>query len=242
MSIVISQPGCCASLHPRRTGCNVIFIGETGSGKSSIINLIAGHSLAVVARDSRPCTSAFASYDVSIKGRTYRLWDTPGLGGNPYSWLSPDSWVSRRSARATKDSVLKRFLRERRRRGELDLLVLCVRGGRANAAMSRTYSVFCRASRQVVIPVVIAVTHLERAQPTMEQWWLNNERELGRLGLLFDGHACLTCLSPHHRRWASQQDICALISAEYPQFRRNSGWIEREYLEYPNRVQGCTIC
>ena len=189
--------------------------------------------------DATPCTSTFASYEVSIGGETYRLWDTPGLAETSGFQLF------RQSARAAEDSV-KRFLQERRRREELDLLVLCVRAlgeGKTIEKMSRIYKIFCSASRQMAIPVVIAVTHLERAQPSMEAWWQINARQWGNLGLLFDGHACLTCLSPHHRRWASQQDICALISAEYPQLQRTGstlGTIEQEYLDDPNR--GCTIC
>jgi hypothetical protein len=185
-----------------------------------------------VSRDATPCTNSFTSYDVSIGGRVYQLWDTPGLPG------TSGFRSFGRSSRMTEHS-LKLFLQKRRRHEELDLLVLCVRGGRAHKAMSRIYETFCNTSRQIAIPVVIAVTHLERVQPTMEAWWQNNESNLN-LGLLFDGHACLTCLSPHHRRWASQQEICALISAEYPQVRQTwSTPSDREYLDDPN---GCTIC
>ena len=212
---------------------NVIFIGETGSGKSSIINLIAGCNHAAVSPDVTPCTNAFALYDVSIRGRTYRLWDTPGLSETSRSTLFGQS------SQMTEHS-LKRFLQARRRRGELDLLVLCVRGGRAHQAMSRIYKTFCSTSRRIGIPVVIAVTHLERVQPAMDYWWPNNERELTSLGLLFDGYACLTCLSPHHRRWASQQDICALISAEFPQPKEALSLLsDQEYLDDPS---GCAIC
>ena len=214
---------------------NVIFIGETGSGKSSVINLIAGHNHAAVSPDAMPCTSNFTSYDVSIGGKSYRLWDTPGL--NEASGFSK---LFRRKSLVT--GSLKRFLQERRRRGELDLLVFCVKGGRAHAAMSKAYTTFCCATRRTAIPVVIAITHLERVQPTMEAWWQDNERRLGNLGFLFDGHACLTCLSPHHRRWASQQDICALISAEYPQLRQawsTSTLSDREYLGDPKN--GCVV-
>lgn len=204
-----------------------------GSGKSSIINLIAGRDCAVVSPDLTPCTGSFAPYDVSVDGRAYRLWDTPGL---PETSGFP---LFRQSSRMTEHS-LKSFLQERRRRGELDLLVLCVRGGRAHEAMSRIYKIFCSTSRRIAIPVVIAVTHLERVQPAMDYWWPSNERELTSLGLLFDGYACLTCLSPHHRRWASQQVICALISAEFPQPKEALSLLsDREYLDDPS---GCAIC
>lgn len=210
---------------------NIVFIGETGSGKSSVINLIAGHDRAVVSPDAAPCTTNFASYEVSIGGRTYRLWDTPGLN-EPSGFR----FKFRRSS-STKVSI-KRFLQERYRREELDLLVLCVRGNRAHEGMSRAYKIFCRATRQFATPVVIALTHLERQQPTMETWWQKNERMLGDLGLVFDGHVCITCLSSHHRRWASQQEVLGLISREY-QRRPRSTISDQEYLNDP---RGCVVC
>lgn len=209
---------------------NVVFIGETGSGKSSVINLIAGYDYAAVSPDAAPCTADFASYQVSIEGRTYRMWDTPGLN-------EPSGFRLFRRSSPTKESI-KRFLQERRRREELDLLVLCVRGSRAHEGMSRAYKIFCRATRQLTTPVVIALTHLEREQPTMETWWQKNERMLENLGLVFDGHVCITCQSSHNRRWASQQEIRGLISREY-QRRPRSIMSDQKYLDDP---KGCVVC
>lgn len=140
--------------------------------------------------------------------------------------------------------TLKRFLRERHSLGELDLLVFCVRGGRAHEGMSRVYKILGRPTRQIAIPVVIAITHLERQQPVMDVWWQGNERRLGELGLIFDGYACLTCLPSNHRRWASQQDIRVLISGEY-RIRLGAKSISsnliREYLNDSNN-SGCVVC
>ncbi|KAN0087966.1 hypothetical protein V8E55_006587 [Tylopilus felleus] len=208
---------------------NVIFIGETGSWKSSVINLIAGRNLAMVSPDLGPCTTKFSHYDVSIEGEAYRLWDTPGLNGTP----------TFRSFLASNPSTqsLRQFLQERHQFGELDLLVFCVQGNRAINAISSIYNIFCRPTRRIA-PVIIAVTHLERQQPIMEAWWRNNERSLGDLGCVFDGYACLTCVSPHHRRWASQEGIRSLISAPY---RPRAGWsLSSE--EYLSDEKGCTIC
>ncbi|KAN0090973.1 hypothetical protein V8E55_004539 [Tylopilus felleus] len=191
---------------------HVVFIGETGSGKSSVINLIAGRNLAEVSPDVQPCTGNFAHYDVplAIEGRPgmCRLWDTPGL--------NKASGLGRLFRRNTTVASVRRFLQERYRSGELDLLVFCVQGNRASNAIARAYDTFCRPTRRIAAPVVIAITHLERQQPTMEAWWQHNERGLVDLGLVFDGYACLTCESSHHRGWASREAICGLVSAQYP--------------------------
>ncbi|KIJ08054.1 hypothetical protein PAXINDRAFT_173108 [Paxillus involutus ATCC 200175] len=99
---------------------NVIFIGEIGAGKSSIINLIADVDVARTSNDAAACTTEIAHYDVQIWGRTYRLWDTPGLNApSRFRFSVPES-----------EQGLKSFLRERYLAGEIDLLVFCVRSGR----------------------------------------------------------------------------------------------------------------
>ncbi|KAF8123363.1 hypothetical protein EV363DRAFT_1180220, partial [Boletus edulis] len=210
---------------------HVIFMGETGSGKSSLIGMIADNNHALVSPDGRPRTSPFVSYDVSIEGRTYRLWDSPGFT------KASQSWLLRRFNQAT-ESSLQLFLQERHRRGQLDLFVLCMRGNRTPAEMSKIYDIFRRTNRHTTIPVVVAVTHLEKVKPTMDAWWQNHKRELADRGVVFDGHACLTCLSPHRLRDASQQAIRRLISTEYqPRALPERGG---EVLDDPGK--SCTIC
>jgi len=216
---------------------HVVFIGETGSGKSSVINLIAGRECATVSPDAMPCTGDFASYEVSMEERTYRLWDTPGLNKPASGFLNLKSMFGRRATSTT--GSLKRFLQERHRHGELDLLVFCVQGGRASEGMSKAYRMFCHATRQIGIPVVIAITRLEKTQPTMDVWWDENEGSLGNLGLIFDGQACITCLLHHHRRWASQQEIRFLISKESQRASSRPGLSDQEYLDDD---KGCVVC
>ncbi|KIJ11353.1 hypothetical protein PAXINDRAFT_137917 [Paxillus involutus ATCC 200175] len=184
---------------------NVIFIGESGVGKSSIINLIADADLARTSSDVRPCTAEVTDYDVSIRGSTYRLWDTPALNETSRFRFSVSG----------PERDLKSFLRESYFDGEIDLLVLCVRGSRSHRSMESAYKTFCKTTRQVAAPVVIAVTGLEQLQPAMDTWWVQNGRKLEELGLVFDGHACVTCLPHHPRRQASKEEIHDLLANDY---------------------------
>ncbi|KAF9222626.1 hypothetical protein BS17DRAFT_172839 [Gyrodon lividus] len=186
---------------------NVIFIGDTGSGKSSIINLIAGDGLAAISSGVPACTTRITHYDVPLWGRTYRLWDTPGLNEASrfgFTFSTPAS-----------ETLLKAFIRERYLKREIDLVVFCVRSGRSHKCMESAYKTFCKTTRRIAAPVVIAVTHLENMQPAMDTWWIQNGMKLERQGLVFDGHVCLTCLSPHPRRQSATEEIHDLLARNY---------------------------
>ncbi|KIJ67576.1 hypothetical protein HYDPIDRAFT_108429, partial [Hydnomerulius pinastri MD-312] len=196
-------------IQPAPNPRNIIFIGDTGVGKSSIINLIAGSDRAVTSPDVSACTSEFSYYDVPLGNGMYRLWDTPGLN-EP----SPGRSLFRRSSKRA-EVELKSFLRERHRNKEIDLVVYCVTGSRAHKSMVKTYKTFCAPIRQMAAPVVVAVTHLERMSLSMDTWWVRNGKSLKELCMEFDDHACLTSLRPHPRRERSQREICDVITRTY---------------------------
>ncbi|KAF9445209.1 hypothetical protein P691DRAFT_795754 [Macrolepiota fuliginosa MF-IS2] len=58
---------------------HVIVFGETGAGKSSLINMLAGDDVVVVSDAARGCTSESASSPITIDGTQYILWDASGL-------------------------------------------------------------------------------------------------------------------------------------------------------------------
>ncbi|KIK91576.1 hypothetical protein PAXRUDRAFT_624711 [Paxillus rubicundulus Ve08.2h10] len=166
---------------------NIVFFGETGSGKSSIINLLAGSRIAHTSNDTDSCTRINTCYKATVRNEAFNLWDTRGLGEG----------FLRSLFKRSSEGELRKFLRERHEKCEIDLLVYCVRGSRANKAQVKSYKVFGAVTRQLAAPVVIAVTYLER-ETDMEDWWTRNESSLLRLGMEFDGHACITASPIHH--------------------------------------------
>lgn len=62
---------------------NVVLAGETGVGKSSLINLIANKNIAGVSNDSLGCTSEIQNYHTVIGRDSFEIWDTPGLDEGP---------------------------------------------------------------------------------------------------------------------------------------------------------------
>ncbi|KAI9572062.1 P-loop containing nucleoside triphosphate hydrolase protein, partial [Boletus coccyginus] len=165
---------------------NIIFFGETGAGKSSTINLLLETgTTARVSNDSKPCTKSNTKYETTLNGTKYNLWDTRGLGEGRSFFETIFGGSS--------EKALKKFLKERHRRLEIDLLVYCVRGSRATEAYVKYYDNFCAITRRLAAPVVVVVTQLEKER-VMEGWWSKNSFHLRELGMEFDDHACITAL------------------------------------------------
>lgn len=195
---------------------NIIFIGETGTGKSSAINLLleTGAS-AHVSNDSQPCTLVSASYETTLNGARYTLWDTRGLGEG-YSFRSIFRF------RASPERELKKFLKERHQRREIDLLVYCVRGSRATQASVRYYDSICAITRRLAAPVVVVVSHLERVAD-MEDWWNRNSSDLKKSKMEFDDHVCVTTLPDHAQTAASKKKLVDLITKKRRWEAKESG-------------------
>ncbi|KIJ19015.1 hypothetical protein PAXINDRAFT_70367, partial [Paxillus involutus ATCC 200175] len=177
------------SSQPRHLPRNIVFFGQSGAGKSSIINLVAGSSVAHTSNYTEPCTRVSARYETTIRNETFNLWDTRGLR---------EKGFLRSLFKGSSEGELRKFLRERYQKREIDLLVYCVRESRAKEALVKNYKTFCARTRQLAAPVVIVVTYLER-EKNMEDWWGRNESNLRRLGMDFDGHACITAIPGHPR-------------------------------------------
>merc|ERR1712178_19847 len=59
---------------------NIIIWGETGEGKSTLINLLVGSKVADAGKNPAGVTKEIKSYDAIVNGCLIRLWDLPGAG------------------------------------------------------------------------------------------------------------------------------------------------------------------
>src|SRR5258706_15773249 len=58
---------------------NVILFGESGSGKSSLVNMIVGKNVAKVSGSADGCTFKNEAFPAAINGTTFMIYDTAGL-------------------------------------------------------------------------------------------------------------------------------------------------------------------
>lgn len=165
---------------------NIVIFGETGSGKSSIINAITQQQLAKTSNDAHGCTSTTQRYPVEISGQKFVLIDTVGLNLGTADALP--------TAKAEKK--LKGLLRDlmSSRLDGISLLVYCMYSTIAPCALVRAYNEFYSGICQKKVPIVVVVTGLEK-ETRMESWWDTNKDKFENTH--FAGHACVTALREH---------------------------------------------
>ena len=169
---------------------NIVIAGDTGVGKSSVINLILGETRALVSNDAGAVTPDETRYPATISSHTYYVWDTPGLNGGT------------QGNAPTKDAagILRNLLTRLDKTHGVHLLVLCFRGTKVTKMMRQTYRAVTGICAKLLsgVPVVAVITELEKVASSphgMESWWTDNKDTLTNYKMKFNGHACITTLS-----------------------------------------------
>ncbi|KAF8654300.1 hypothetical protein AX16_003559 [Volvariella volvacea WC 439] len=170
-----------SAANPTTEPYNVLIFGQTGVGKSSLVNMLAGQNIARTSNGAMGCTFGSTPCDISlsINGRSIRLWDTAGLNEAAHGTVSAEEAVEN----------LKTLVAELN--GRIDLLVYCITGGRLREIVMVNYDLFFRVFCQKKVPIMLVVTGLE-LEEDMEKWWDDNRGELEDRGMKFVTHACIT--------------------------------------------------
>ncbi|KAH7913271.1 P-loop containing nucleoside triphosphate hydrolase protein [Hygrophoropsis aurantiaca] len=160
---------------------NIIIFGETGCGKSSLINLIAANTVAKTSSGAAGCTLDAKDYLVPINEQKFRLWDTVGLN-EPH--MSANDYLQ---------AIGKAYdlIRRLQCTGGVALLMFCMRGGRITAAAESNFHLFYDILCKKEVPVALVLTHLEN-EDRMEDWWTNNNALFAKARMHSAGHACIT--------------------------------------------------
>ncbi|KAF8551309.1 hypothetical protein OG21DRAFT_1524539 [Imleria badia] len=205
---------------------NVVIFGETGVGKSSIINLIADQTLARTSNGALGCTFQHVRYPITLGNVTYALWDTTGLDEGS------EGTVPSKLA----ENNLRELMRGLERSGGIHLIIYCIRGTRLTKALKRNYDLFYVTVCRKKVPVALVVTGLENQQGEMEMWWTTNETTLRQNGMRFDAHACVTTLNVEdpviqQRRSDSRSLLRELVVkySELPAWKIDPSFISRVF-------------
>ncbi|KAF7980608.1 hypothetical protein HWV62_37384 [Athelia sp. TMB] len=168
---------------------NIIVFGEAGAGKSSLVNLITGKTVAETSDGVMGCTFKSTPYVTNLPGGpTIRLWDTAGL--NEAS-----------TGTATAAKAISNELSD-----GVNLLVYCVRG-RITATTVQNYEMF-QSFCEGEVPVALVITHLEHVGDK-EKWWSANAAGYSNAGITSCAHACVVTA----RAAASEEEYTRSASA-----------------------------
>jgi len=171
---------------PKELRHNVVVFGETGVGKSSVINMIADNSIAKTSADASGCTFESKPHNATLKNKRIRIWDTAGLNEGENGTVTAGKAIIHlyHLLKGLEDGV--------------SLLVLCMRAPRIRDSTVRNYKVFHHGLRLENVPIVLVVTGLEEEED-MDHWWVRNERVFEKQQMSFDGHACITATKGKQR-------------------------------------------
>jgi tRNA U34 5-carboxymethylaminomethyl modifying GTPase MnmE/TrmE len=160
---------------------NVLVFGETGVGKSSVINMLEGKEHARVSDSAEGVTLHSESYEKQINGSTFQIFDTVGLNEGPAAILS------------AKDAIEGLYRLIRQLDNGVNLLLYVVRAPRISAIAQKNYEMFHEAFCHKNVPIVIIITGLEDRE-NMDGWWKENKASFDQQGMVFSGHACVTAI------------------------------------------------
>jgi predicted GTPase len=137
----------------------IVLFGETGAGKSSLINLMADKEVANTSSDMQRCTMQWKEHTIDFGGDSYMVFDTIGL----------DEPQLRMNEYLESVENAYRLIKELDTRGGIDLLLFCVRAGRVNATLQSNYRLFHEFLCEKKVPIILAITNLER-ETKMDDW------------------------------------------------------------------------
>ncbi|KIJ67531.1 hypothetical protein HYDPIDRAFT_108364 [Hydnomerulius pinastri MD-312] len=143
---------------------NVVLIGETGAGKSSIINVLLNKDCAPVSSNVVGTTKAPCCYRAHINSQQYQVWDTMGFNHAQSDDPGDHSLVPYEQAYA-----LLRSLPD-----GVDLLLICVRHDRVTATLGKICWLFNDFFFGGQARIVLVRTHGAGNMSTKD-WWTRNQ-------------------------------------------------------------------
>jgi predicted GTPase len=187
------------NLSPR----NVIVFGETGAGKSSIVNMLEGDKPANVSDQAKGVTFTQTSYAKRINGSAFKIFDTIGLNEGKAGTVE------------MRDAIKGLYNLVSGLEEGVSLLVYVMRAPRIRSTTQQNYEMFYKLFCREQVPIVIVITGLEDREE-MDSWWMENEGSFRQYEMRFGGHACITATKGKRLR-----DGTHAYEAEYGESKRN---------------------
>jgi hypothetical protein len=187
--------------------------------------MLAGKQITKVSSQAAGCTPTVQDFIIySDAGDTYTIWDTPGLNEGE-------------EGNVPAQQAFKQLYTLVERSG-INLIVYCIRGSRLTDVARVNYDLFYGIMCECKVPIVLVVTGLELGDE-MDQWWNHNVKIIERMGMAFEGYACVTTTKGYgdvyeEKFRVSQERVWSLLKrhcSRYP-WTTNKNWLG----EVPHRM------
>ncbi|KZP17100.1 P-loop containing nucleoside triphosphate hydrolase protein [Athelia psychrophila] len=176
---------------------NIIVCGQVGVGKSTLINMLAGQTVAKTSNDVAACTAESSSYTITMPGdRKITLWDTVGLD---------EGSTGRATVLAATENIRKLTTRLVESTG-LSLIIYMVRGKPVGSVITDNllFKAFCDDK----VPFLLVVTGLDQVSDRAV-WWKQHESHFHQESPLSDAHICIVSSKDLH-----SEEACAESATE----------------------------
>jgi tRNA U34 5-carboxymethylaminomethyl modifying GTPase MnmE/TrmE len=160
----------------------VVLFGQTGAGKSSVVNLMAGEDRAETSPDMERCTLQWQEYPMAFNGCLYKVFDTVALADPRYQLKDCLDGITSAYNLVTKLNT----------EGGIDLLLFCLQAGAVTETVQTNYRLFYEWLCEKKVPIVLVLTGLETEENSMEDWWTRNKHSFAKYEIHVAGHACIT--------------------------------------------------
>ncbi|KAI6114558.1 hypothetical protein F5141DRAFT_717747 [Pisolithus sp. B1] len=182
---------------------NILVMGEIGSGKSSVVNLLVGKKVTEVSPDAGPCTLKTIRHEATIQvqetWKTVHIWEVVGFN-------QPEEMTGKDSGTAL-DMDLDPILQAK---ASVDVVLFCIQGSRIKNAPTRIIESVNNVFRRCVT-IVPVINCLER-EKNMEDWWDRNGERVKSMGLGETEHACITGLQEEKYKDKAMQSRTSLVA------------------------------
>ncbi|KDR80470.1 hypothetical protein GALMADRAFT_1201748 [Galerina marginata CBS 339.88] len=198
---------------------NIVLFGESGCGKSSIVNMIAGRELAAVSSSVNGCTFTSARYEVDIQGTLFNVYDTAGLDEGD------NGTVPKQAATVQLFRLLKTL------DTGINLLVFCVRG-KIKPGTHKNWRLFHEIICRRQVPIVLAITGLEDEE-NMDEFWVRNKEAFQKYRMYPQGVGCITATRGRRLKSGVHR-----LDEEYEESKvKMWNLLKTQFLEQPWKVQ-----
>ncbi|CAF1201077.1 unnamed protein product [Adineta ricciae] len=155
----------------------ILVIGQTGAGKSSLVNLLAGKKVAKVCDGANGCTFKFETHQCDYNGELFELIDTVGLNEGSKGTVRPKDAMK----------MLIKFIKGNKR--GFSCIIFVMPKGRITESFEKNHMLFCQTLLNGQTPAILFLSHCEADEPM--NTWINNEEN--KIALELYGFSDVVC-------------------------------------------------